>query len=73
MPEPVEDREPPMPDSVARFRYRLRAGSLSLGYSLIEPELVVRDCLERIAGRLTEKFGSGVYLGEPAPLGSAAR
>lgn len=57
---------------MARFRYRVRNGNLQLGYSLIEPELVVRDCLERIAGKLTEKFGDdAVFLGEPAALGTA--
>lgn len=57
---------------MARFRYRVRSGNLSLGYSLIEPDLVVRDCLERIAETLGEKF-ERVYLGVPADKGTAGR
>jgi uncharacterized protein YfdQ (DUF2303 family) len=57
---------------MARFRYRVRGGTLQLGYSLIEPDLVVRDSLQRIHTRLSEEFGeSGVFVGEPAHLGAA--
>lgn len=65
---------------MARFRYRVRNGNLQLGYSLIEPELVVRDALERIADRITARFeeqyesdGRRVYLGRPPELGAAGR
>jgi uncharacterized protein YfdQ (DUF2303 family) len=59
---------------MARFRYRVGGGDLTLGYALIEPELVVRDCLEKIAERLTERFSDlPVLIGEPAQKGEAGR
>lgn len=50
---------------VARFRYRVNAGTLKMGYHLNRPEAVIRDALQGIADRLTERFPN-VYLGQPA-------
>lgn len=41
---------------IARLRYRLSGGRLTLGYKLDRPELVQRDALEKIAEALKEKF-----------------
>jgi uncharacterized protein YfdQ (DUF2303 family) len=41
---------------IARLRYRLSGGRLTLGYKLDRPQLVQRDALERIAEKLKEKF-----------------
>lgn len=49
----------------ARFRYRLQAGKLSLGYKIDRPDLVTRDSLQRIEERLRESF-SKTFSGEPA-------
>ncbi len=49
----------------ARFRFRLSAGKLTLGYKLDRPDRVKRDAIEKIAERLTEEFAR-VYIGEPA-------
>jgi len=49
----------------ARLRYRLTSGTLRLGYRLERPNDVVRDALEQIAARLTDRF-THVFLGEPA-------
>lgn len=56
---------------MARFRYRLAKGELKLGYALIEPDAVVRDCLEKIAEKLVGQFGERVFIGEPAEVGAA--
>lgn len=49
----------------ARLRYRLNSGKLTLGYRLERPADVVRDALDHVAAKLTEKF-THVFLGEPA-------
>jgi uncharacterized protein YfdQ (DUF2303 family) len=51
----------------AKIRYRIKSGTLSIGYKLDRPEAVVRDCLNSIKSRLVEQFGDVVYTGVPAP------
>jgi uncharacterized protein YfdQ (DUF2303 family) len=51
----------------AKIRYRIRSGTLAIGYKLDRPESVVRDCLNAIKQRLVESFGDVVYTGIPAP------
>lgn len=41
---------------IARVRYRISGGKLSLGYKLDRPDLVRRDALETIADRLAKEF-----------------
>lgn len=48
----------------ARLRYRVNGGSLSIGYKLERPHVVLRDALDSIAARLAEKFPA-VYIGDP--------
>lgn len=48
----------------ARLRYRLDGGSLTLGYVLDRPDVIVRDALADVASRLAETFPH-VYVGEP--------
>jgi uncharacterized protein YfdQ (DUF2303 family) len=48
----------------ARLRFRLTGGKLTLSYVLDKPERVVRDAIEGIAQRLSERFPH-VYIGEP--------
>lgn len=48
---------------VARFRFRVAGGKLTLGYKLEQPEKIVRDALEGIADKLGDTFPR-VYLGE---------
>ena len=50
----------------ARLRFRVGGGRLTLGYVLDRPHVAVRDALERITDRLSEKFPN-TYVGEPAP------
>jgi uncharacterized protein YfdQ (DUF2303 family) len=52
----------------ARLRYRLSSGNLKLGYQLVRPADVVRDCLSSIADRLTEEFGDVFSGTAPAPV-----
>jgi uncharacterized protein YfdQ (DUF2303 family) len=47
---------------IARLRYRLASGKLSLGYKLDRPDLVRRDALEQIADKLSNQFPL-VYIG----------
>jgi uncharacterized protein YfdQ (DUF2303 family) len=54
----------------ARLRFRLRAGTLTLGYRLDRPEAVQRDALSKIADRLGEQF-TNTYLGEPPTSSSS--
>lgn len=49
---------------IARLRYRINSGHLSLGYKLDRPDLVVRDALEKIATQVGEHFPL-TYIGEP--------
>lgn len=48
----------------ARLRFRVRSGTLSLGYRLDRPDAVVRDALKGVHDRLADRFAN-VYLGEP--------
>lgn len=48
----------------ARLRFRIRDQKLAIGYKLDRPEDVIRDVLDRIAGRLADKFDH-VYTGSP--------
>lgn len=41
---------------IARVRYRISSGKLSLGYKLDRPDLVRRDALETIADKLAKQF-----------------
>lgn len=51
---------------LARFRYRLAAGKLTMGYKLERPDDVLRDALAKIAERLSTHFGDlPVLIGEP--------
>lgn len=47
----------------ARFRYRINSGKLTLGYKLDRPELIKRQALQDIEGRLRETFPL-TYTGE---------
>lgn len=60
---------------VARFRYRLREGVLSMGYKLDRPDIVKRDAAEQIAERLRSESGlfAAVVDGAPAAPVSAGR
>ncbi len=49
----------------ANLRYRAGGGKLQLGYKLERPERIVEDALDRVAGKLAEKFDR-VYRGTPA-------
>lgn len=49
----------------ARLRWRVKGGGLLIGYKLEQPELVIRNALERIAARLRAEFPARVYLGQP--------
>lgn len=55
----------------ARFRFRLSAGKLTLGYVLDRPDSVKRDALEGIASRLAEKFPR-TFVGQPSSLTEGA-
>lgn len=48
----------------ARLRFRVRAGSLTLGYRLDRPEAVVRDALEKVTFKIGGHFAQ-TYLGDP--------
>jgi uncharacterized protein YfdQ (DUF2303 family) len=48
----------------ARLRYRLNSGSLTLGYVLDRPDVIVRDALADVAERLAATFPH-VYVGTP--------
>jgi uncharacterized protein YfdQ (DUF2303 family) len=50
----------------ARIRYRISGGNLTIGYVLDRPDVVIRDCLTGIRERLSEEFGDGVFIGQPA-------
>lgn len=50
---------------LARFRFRIPSGRLSLGYKLIRPDAVVRKSIDDIAERLNNEFDL-VYIGKPA-------
>ena len=50
----------------ARLRYRIRAGSVQLGYRLERPGDVLRDAIDQIASRLHDQFtGDRVFVGTP--------
>jgi len=50
----------------ARLRWRIRAGTVALGYKLEQPERIVRDALDGIAARLSDRFKDRVFSGTPA-------
>ncbi len=50
---------------VAKLRYRLSQGVLTLGYKLERPDKVVRDALDAVAETLAAEFPR-VFVGEPA-------
>lgn len=50
---------------VARLRYRIREGTLSIGYRLVRPHEVVLTVLSNIAERLRVEGFDHVYLGAP--------
>lgn len=56
---------------LARLRFRVSSGQLTLGYRLDRPDAVVRDCLAKIVERLENEFPN-VYLGSPPLWTSAA-
>lgn len=50
----------------ARLRYRIRSGSLTIGYRLDRPSDVIRDAIDQIATRLHGQFEGGrVFIGTP--------
>lgn len=49
----------------AHLRWRLNGGKLLIGYKLENPERVVREALDHIAGRLQDEFPGFVYFGTP--------
>ena len=48
----------------ARFRYRVRSGTVAMGYVLDQPERVLEDAVANVHRTLAEKFGR-VYMGAP--------
>lgn len=50
----------------ARLRYRVQGGQLRIGYSLVHPDRVLRDAMEKIAIRLQAAFDGGTFIGSPA-------
>lgn len=54
----------------ARLRYRVKGGNLSIGYKLVRPGDVVRDCIDQIADRLASQFGTErTFVGVPRSAG----
>ncbi len=51
---------------VARFRYRIRDGHLTLGYRLDRPQDVLRTAFDDVRGKVTEQTGATVLLGSSA-------
>lgn len=49
----------------ARFKWRLRDGSLKLGYKLDRPDDVKRDAIKAQVERVREAHGDRVFLGRP--------
>ncbi len=50
---------------IARFRYRIRGGALTLTYRLDRPHDVVRDALQKVAEDVEAAFPGVVFIGEP--------
>jgi uncharacterized protein YfdQ (DUF2303 family) len=50
---------------LARIRYRIGHGELSIGYSLNRPDTIIRDCLLEIRSRIEEAFPGQVFIGSP--------
>jgi hypothetical protein len=50
----------------ARFRYRLNAGQLTLGYKLDDAKGVARDAVETIVGKLEADCSVTAMHGRPA-------
>jgi uncharacterized protein YfdQ (DUF2303 family) len=55
----------PVATITAHLRWRMRGGKLVIGYKLDNPEVIIRETLEKIAQRLAEEFPGVVYLGTP--------
>jgi uncharacterized protein YfdQ (DUF2303 family) len=53
---------------VARLRYRIREGALSIGYKLDRPELVQRAAFDDVAGRISNAADLSLLAGLP-PVG----
>lgn len=51
---------------VARFRYRIRSGELSLSYALVRPEDHARKVFEGIVDAVADGISQPVYVGRPA-------
>lgn len=51
---------------VARFRYRIRQGELSLSYALVRPEDHAREVFETIVSAVEDAIPHPVYAGRPA-------
>ena len=50
----------------ARFRYRLRAGELTLGYALLHTDRIIRMAFDTVVEELEELTGQDVHQGLPA-------
>lgn len=61
---PFEDNEPVA--VTARFRYRIKEGTLFLGYVLDQPQDVLRAAFDRIIAATQEKTGATIMRGTPA-------
>lgn len=53
----------------ARLRYRIQGNNLRIGYTLEQPDEVLRDCLSNIADKLEAEFTGLVFMGEPRAQG----
>lgn len=59
----------PMQQLTARLRWRLREGQLAIGYSLLRPDLVVREAFQDVVSTVHASVNSPVLLGvAPKPL-----
>lgn len=54
-------------DMVARLRYRLKAGALSIGYQLVHPERAVLDAFENIVEQALDRLDSPAVIEGVAP------
>lgn len=55
----------PAYEVTARFRYRVRAGKLTLTYRLDRPDAIERDALTGVSERLAQAFPGAVFIGTP--------
>lgn len=54
-------------DMVARLRYRLKAGALSIGYQLVHPERAVLDAFENIVEQALDRLDAPAVIEGVAP------